>query len=172
MLVRAGWALIAAAAIVSSALLAATYSGGGAAFTPVNDRLPRVHLANVIPGAPAITMSDFQSRAVVVNFWASWCGPCEQEIAAFQAVHQELGNQVVFVGIDENDTRSAAVAFLRHAGVSYANGFDENGAVGESFALPGTPSTFFVSDGRELDVKFGALSATVLRANIRQLFGV
>jgi thiol-disulfide isomerase/thioredoxin len=170
--IRGASALLAVAALVFSVLLAASYSGGNGGITPRSGQLPRVQLNNVIPGAPAITVADFQGAAVVVNFWASWCGACEQEMPTFQAIHSEFGRRVVFVGIDESDTRAAAISFLRHAGVNYPNGFDENGAVGQSFVIPGTPSTFFVSHGRELDVKFGPLSPTLLRGSLQQLFGL
>jgi hypothetical protein len=90
----------------------------------------------------------------------------------FEAAHREFGDRVVFVGIDENDTRSAAISFLHHAGVRYPNGFDGNGTVGQSFVIPGTPCTFFISRGRELDVQFGPLNAPTLRARIHQLFGL
>ena len=68
-----------------------------------------------------------------------------------QAVHRELGNRVTFIGIDEKDTRQAATSFLRSVGVTYSNGFDPNGTVGLSFLLEGTPTTYFISKGRELD---------------------
>jgi thiol-disulfide isomerase/thioredoxin len=172
LLFRGGLSLVAAAVVVSSVLLAVSYPGGTGQSSPTNVRLPGVHLSNVIPGAPAITAADLESRAVVVNFWASWCGPCEKEMPTFQAAHRELGNRVVFVGIDESDTRAAAIPFLHHAGVSYRNGFDGNGTVGQSFVIPGTPCTFFISRGREIEVVFGALSAPALRSRIRQVFGV
>jgi thiol-disulfide isomerase/thioredoxin len=164
--------LIAATAIGCSLFLAVTSSGATGRISSVNGRVPGVHLASVIPGAAPVTSADFQGRAVVVNFWASWCGPCEQEMPTLEAAQMEWGHRVVFIGIDEDDTRAGASSFLRHLGITYANGFDGNGRAGRSFVIPGTPSTFFVSDGRELDVKFGALSAAVLDADIRQLFGV
>jgi thiol-disulfide isomerase/thioredoxin len=163
---------MAVAAVVSCVVLAEGYSRGNDETTPGKARVPQVHLSNVIPGAPAITLADLNSQAVVVNFWASWCGPCEKEMPTFEAVHKEFGDRVVFVGIDENDSRSAAISFLHHTGVSYGNGFDGNGTVGESFIIPGTPCTFFISHGRELDLKFGPLSASDLDGSIRQLFRV
>jgi thiol-disulfide isomerase/thioredoxin len=165
-------ALVAAAVVASSVLLAAGYSGGNGGGAPGTLRLADLHLNSVIPGASAVTTADFQSRAVVVNFWASWCGPCQREMPNFEATHRQLGDRVVFIGIDENDTRSAAISFLHHTGVSYQNGFDRNGTVGQSFVLPGTPCTFFISRGRELDVQFGPLSSTALRTKIQELFGI
>jgi cytochrome c biogenesis protein CcmG/thiol:disulfide interchange protein DsbE len=90
----------------------------------------------------------------------------------FQAAHRALGDQVTFIGVDEQDTRSDAVAFLRRVGVNYGNLFDGNGAVSRAFSLSGTPETYFISRGEELDLNLGALDAVTLRTDLRELFGI
>lgn len=138
----------------------------------LNTPVPRVDLASVIPGAPGISSASFQGSAVVLNFWGSWCPPCRREMSTLQAAHRELGNRVTFIGIDEEDGRQAATSFLRSVGVTYSNGFDPNGGVGQSFLIGGTPTTYFISKGRELDFTPGEVTKASLRTNIRQLFGV
>ncbi len=169
---RLGMSAALLAAIVSSVILALGYSGGSPSVPVLNTPVPPVHLANLMPGAPAISDASLQGSAVVVNFWGSWCAPCQAEMPTLQAAHRELGNRVTFIGIDEQDTREAATSFLRSVGVTYSNGFDPNGTVGHSFLLQGTPTTYFISNGRELDYTPGEVTKASLRTEIRQLFGI
>jgi hypothetical protein len=89
-----------------------------------------------------------------------------------EAVHRELGNQVSFVGIDEQDTRSAAIGFLHREGVTYPSGFDRQGTAAQAFGIPGTPTTYFVSGGLERGISYGALTPPRLRTLIQEYLGV
>lgn len=160
------------ALIVGSVVFALEDSGGGAKLTLLHLPVPQFTLSGVAPGAPGISPAVFQGSAVVLNFWASWCTPCQAEMPTFQAAHRALGNRVTFVGVDEKDSRSDATAFLRHVGVTYGNGFDGNGAVGEAFYLSGTPTTYFISHGEELDLSPGALNGTGLSNYLQEVFGI
>jgi hypothetical protein len=91
---------------------------------------------------------------------------------ALQAAHRSLGHQVTFVGIDEEDTRSAAIRFLHRVGVTYPSGFDGHGAVGSAFRINGTPTTYFISHGRMLDFHEGGLTESELLTYVRQIFGI
>jgi thiol-disulfide isomerase/thioredoxin len=158
--------------IVTSVVFAVEDSGGSPKLVLMNVPVPRFTLPSVVPGSPGISPLTFEGRAVVLNFWASWCPPCQAEMPTFQAAHRALGNQVTFIGVDEQDTRSDAVSFLRHVGVTYGNLFDGNETVSQAFSLDATPETFFISHGEELDLNLGALSAATLRSDLRELFGI
>jgi cytochrome c biogenesis protein CcmG, thiol:disulfide interchange protein DsbE len=157
---------------VTSVVLALEFSGGSPRLVLMNVPAPRFTLSSVIPGSPGISSAAFEKRAVVLNFWASWCPPCQAEMPTFQAAHRALGNQVTFIGVDEQDSRASAIAFLRHVGVTYANGFDGDGAVSQAFSLDATPTTYFISHGEELDLNLGTLSAATLRTDLKELFGI
>ncbi len=88
---------------------------------------------------------------VVINKWASWCGPCRAEFGAFQQVAAELGRRVAFIGIDSGEvSRSDAAAFLKSFPVSYPSYYDQSGELGEQLTdSPSTPATVFIArDGR------------------------
>jgi thiol-disulfide isomerase/thioredoxin len=171
--VRRGALAVLAATIVASALLAVRYSGDSAPnVVTLNIPVPEVNAANLIPGLPGISASDLNGPAVVLNFWASWCPSCQAEMPTLQAAHRELGNKVTFIGIDEEDSRPAAISFLRSVGVGYQNGFDSKGAMWEDFDLVGAPTTYFISHGRELDSHLGPLTNATLHAYIKRFFGV
>ncbi len=71
-------------------------------------------------------LSDLRGKVVVLNFWASWCGPCKTESPHLQAVYQrQKTHRVVFVGIDIKDEKQAALAFIHDFGVTYPIVYDE-----------------------------------------------
>jgi cytochrome c biogenesis protein CcmG, thiol:disulfide interchange protein DsbE len=96
----------------------------------------------VLPGGlPALTarLAALRGRPLVVNKWASWCGPCRSEFGVFQHVSVADGRDVAFVGIDSGDASPAdALAFLHTFPVSYPSYYDHSGKAG----LAVTDSTF------------------------------
>ena len=120
-----------------------------------------------------VALADAAGRPRVVNFWASWCVPCREEMPAFEAVHQRVGDRVAFIGIDNQDSRDDALEFLDHTGVTYPTGFDPKGGVARAYGLFGMPTTVFVSkDGRILARRTGSLTEQQLTKAIRDLFDV
>jgi hypothetical protein len=91
---------------------------------------------------------------------------------ALQAAHRALRGQVDFVGIDEQDTRSAAISFIHRVGVTYPSGFDRAGVVASAFHINGTPTTYFLSHGKMLDFHEGRLTERELLTYVQQIFGI
>lgn len=120
-----------------------------------------------------IALADFKGRPVVLNFWASWCNPCQREMPAFQSVHEQLGGRVVILGIDTKDIRSDASDFLRNTGVTYRTASDPDGAVASVYGVVGLPQTFFISaQGKIVDRFIGEISGAELMATIAARFGI
>jgi thiol-disulfide isomerase/thioredoxin len=105
---------------------------------------PPIEIDNLDPGQPPISLAGYRGRAVVVNFWATWCVPCRTELPAFQQEHTALGDRAVFLGVNTQDNRDYARALLRDLGVAYPSGFDPAGTVAGAYGLYGMPTTVLV----------------------------
>ena len=128
---------------------------------PVADRqsVPDVTLpvlpsdAALAAGVTELSLADLEGRVVVVNFWASWCGPCRIEQPDLNAVHDLLPDtEMVLVGVNIEDTEANALAHLAEFDVSYLSVFDPVNELASRFEDIGArtiPSTVFVDpEGR------------------------
>jgi cytochrome c biogenesis protein CcmG/thiol:disulfide interchange protein DsbE len=89
-------------------------------------------------------LAALKGHPVVVNKWASWCGPCRAEFPDFQKLSAKYGKRVAFVGVDGNDNHGDALAFLKQYPVSYPSYEDPDGEVAQVLnATIAFPSTVF-----------------------------
>ena len=92
-----------------------------------------------------VSLADLRGKGVVLNFWASWCGPCEEEAAALEAAWQKYKDKgIVFVGVDYLDQDPAAKRYLEKFDISYPNGPDLASKVSKRYTIRGVPETFFI----------------------------
>ena len=125
-----------------------------------------------LSGSGTVSLATFHGRLLVVNFWASWCIPCRTEMPLLEAAFRSERGRVAFLGIDANDTSSAARAFLAKMHVTYPAVSDPNGAVATRYGLFGLPTTVLISrSGKIVGRHIGELHADTLRAALRQAFG-
>jgi thiol-disulfide isomerase/thioredoxin len=119
-------------------------------------------------------LSDHRGAVVVVNFWASWCVPCKEEMPAFEQASAQGGADLVFVGVGAKLDRDEDVrAFVQRYGVTYAIGRDlggddrGRGTIERDYGVVGYPATFFVSpDGTISAVVMGAIDIDRLQIYI------
>jgi cytochrome c biogenesis protein CcmG/thiol:disulfide interchange protein DsbE len=97
-------------------------------------------------GASEIKLSDLRGKVVVINFWASWCKPCEQEAAELQRAWEqyEPTGEVVFLGVDYVDTEPDARVYLKKFGITFPNGPDLATRISQYFRIKGVPETYFI----------------------------
>ncbi len=164
-------------ALVAGGLYAALTESGTAVSSPLVDQTGRTAPVFSLPDLVApdknISLADFRGRDLVVNFWASWCGPCKSEMPLLESAYRAEHGRVSFLGIDSNDTRNSAVAFLADVHVTYPAASDAHGSVASRYRLFGLPTTVFISPrGKMLGRHIGQLNATTLKAALRQAFGI
>jgi cytochrome c biogenesis protein CcmG/thiol:disulfide interchange protein DsbE len=114
-------------------------------------------------GKPQMKLSDFQGKIVVINIWASWCKPCEQEAAELEEAWQFYrdGGEVVFIGVDYVDTPAGAFEYLKKFNISFPNAPDLKSNISSILNRQmGVPETYFIDrEGILRHVKIGPFTS-------------
>ena len=119
----------------------------------------------------AFKLSDFRGKPVVLNFWASWCGPCKSEMPDFDAAYKQYGQDVHFVMVNLTDgyqeTLESASGFLASSGYSFPVYYDTALDAAQVYGVSSVPVTYFLdSNGYLIAYGQGALSAENLEKGI------
>jgi cytochrome c biogenesis protein CcmG/thiol:disulfide interchange protein DsbE len=149
-------AAVAAIFVIAAIAVSLATSGGGSPAAPV---APGFTLDSLTAPGQHITLSQYQGKPLIVNFWASWCEPCQQETPLLASWYAKQHGHVIVVGLDENDTASSAVQFARAKGVRYPIGVDPQLAAANAYGVTGLPQTFFLNaQHRIVDHVLGAVT--------------
>jgi cytochrome c biogenesis protein CcmG, thiol:disulfide interchange protein DsbE len=116
----------------------------------------------------SVSSADLTGRPLIVNFWASWCGPCVQEHPILLDTARRYGDRVAIVGILYDDTASGAAGFLgRYGEGGWKDLLDPGGGTAVSFGVSGPPETFFVdAAGVVRGKQFGPVTASVVATQL------
>ena len=114
-----------------------------------------------------VALSTYRGKPLIVNFFASWCGPCQTETPLLARFYREEQGKVALVGLDENDTVGNATSFTRADGVSYPVGWDPHFDVGSAYGVNALPQTFFLNARHQIvDRVFGKVTLASLHKGI------
>lgn len=157
--------LIAMAAVASLIAIALVASGpSGAAPDPA---APAFSLPVLGQSAQKISLSDYAGKPLIVNFFASWCEPCQKETPLLARFYRAEHARVAIVGLDENDVLGSAMSFTRKEGVAYPVGFDPEVVAASAYGVAGLPQTFFLdARHRIVDRVFGAVTQADINRGI------
>ena len=124
----------------------------------------------------ALRLSDYRGKPVIVNFFASWCGPCRIELPYFEAAYQTYGEQIEFLMVDlnayGNDVAEDALAMIEEGGYTFPIRFDSDGEAALFYSVRSIPTTLLIApDGELLGTQVGSMSEAMLAQAIAILLG-
>jgi len=122
------------------------------------------------PDGSVVKLSDLRGSVVLVNFWATWCRPCKQELPDIQKAYDEFhARGLVVLEVNYQEDAKDAAAFFRDQHITLPMLLDAEGGVYTQYRLQGLPDSFFVArDGTIAALQFGQLTADKLRERLAQ----
>ncbi len=132
---------------------------------------PAPDFALKTPDGDEIRLSGLRGKAVVLNLWATWCGPCRAEMPDLDRVyHEHRDRGLMVLGVDVQEPAPTVKKFLTELGASYPVVLDSQGAVTAAYAVSGLPSTFFIGrEGTLRDLVLGAMTRDQLAGKVAKL---
>ena len=126
-----------------------------------------------IDGNP-VKLSDFWGKPVILNFWATWCGPCKAEMPALQDAYEEYGDAIQFLVVDiadgKNDTAEAASTYIAEQGYTFPSYYDTALEAAYTYGISGIPATYFIdSEGYFVTRQLGSMTESILKQGIDML---
>lgn len=121
-----------------------------------------------------VKLSDFLGKPVVLNFWASWCGPCKSEMPGFDNLYQKYGDQVQFMMVNLTDgaseTVESASSFISDNGYTFPVFYDSDSNGAYTYGISSIPTTFLINKKGELSAyAMGAISEEALENGIEMI---
>lgn len=119
----------------------------------------------------AVKLSDFIGKPVILNFWASWCGPCQMEMPDFNEAYADYGEDLHFLMVNMTDgsqeTLETAKAFVKESGYSFPVYYDTDMDAAATYGVISLPTTFFINaEGHAITYANGMIDAEVLKLGI------
>lgn len=126
----------------------------------VGSRAPDFELVDLNTGQP-VTLSSLKGKPVWINFWATWCPPCKEEMPIMQKLYDEYKDKgLVILGVDVQEKESDVSPYIKEGGYSWTFVIDTTGKITDSYYVGGLPSHYFVDkDGTIQAIIIGGLKS-------------
>jgi cytochrome c biogenesis protein CcmG, thiol:disulfide interchange protein DsbE len=160
--------------IVAAALVGVLFLGLGTDPSEIRSPLigkpaPMFALREVGTGR-TVDVTQLKGKPLVINFWATWCGPCYEEHPVLVANARMLQPNVQFLGVVFQDEESKIQSFLQQRGSSYPTVVDDKGKTAIAYGVGGVPETFFLDANGVIVAKYaGPMSTEILQENIQKV---
>jgi cytochrome c biogenesis protein CcmG, thiol:disulfide interchange protein DsbE len=149
---------------------------GGSSFEQaIADGKPRQAPSSVLPiigGNETTSVAALRGRVVVLNFWASWCGPCNAEADVLTRAQQRLApSGGTVLGVTVNDAVENSLTFTRNHGINFPSMYDATGALAREYHVDGIPATFVIdARGRVVSVYRGEINDTFIDESLKAAY--
>lgn len=160
-----------AALVIAALLIAQPFSSGDSGSRVPQAPQPAPAFSLTLLDGGSLKSQDHQGKPLVVNFFASWCLPCQVEAPALEKIAREYGPKgVAVLGIAIDDTEDKLREFTRRHGLSFPVGLDEGKAIQQAFGPYGVPTTYFIDRGGMIRYfHSGAVTEELLRHELDKL---
>ena len=150
---------LALGAVATSCTGQPTTNGGTAGPPEVGKLVPDFELDTL--DGQTVVLSQLSGTPVLLNFWATWCGPCRHEMPYLQQVYEDWpGDELVLLTINIGESPSQVAEFMQGQGLSFPVLLDSQGEIAEKYGIRGIPTTFFIDkDGIIQDIRIGAFQS-------------
>ncbi len=118
-----------------------------------------------------VTLASFFGKPIILNFWASWCGPCKMEMPELQKFYEQYGEEIHFLLVSVDDDVDAAKAFIADSGYSFPVYFDTTSAGAYTYGASSIPLTYFIdAEGNLAAYYMGAMSESILQQGVDMIY--
>ena len=167
--VQPGLAVSNAAAVPSTAFPSTTLGTGGTVSQPVVAASPAPDFTTKDLAGNTVRLSDYRGQPVVLNAWATWCGPCRLEMPDLEKFYQEYREQgVVVLAVNMGESKDTVATFIKDNKYTFPVLLDETtAAVGRPYRISGIPATFFIDrQGKIASIQVGAMNLAEMKRRV------
>jgi cytochrome c biogenesis protein CcmG/thiol:disulfide interchange protein DsbE len=160
--------------VIAAALVVILFIGLGkdpsAIRSPLIDKTAPEFSLREVGTNNTIDLAQYRGKPLIINFWATWCGPCWEEHPSLVASARALQPNVQFLGVVFQDKEEKILGFLQQRGTAYPTVVDEKGKTAIAYGVGGVPETYFVDAKGTIRAKYaGPMNGDIIQENLQKV---
>jgi len=167
--------VVVVAGILSAIAIFIIYALVGASSAPATTNIGDVapDFSTITPTGEPIRLSDFRGKVVLLNFWATWCGPCRIEMPLFERLYAQTDqNNIVILAVNNRETSEQVTKFAEQIRLTFPLAMDESGAIQDQYSVGAYPMTYVIdTNGVIVDIHYGVFTPAQMQAVVDEWGG-